>query len=64
MSNLITLSDNSRLYKYIRGFTKSKTIPSTINYNATSLDCDINKVNAFNNYFYSVFNPMDSSPFF
>ena len=65
-SNLITTSDNFRIYKYIRGFTKSKSIPSTIYHNSTTLDSDIDKVNAFNNYFYSIFNktPIDLPPSF
>ena len=65
-SNLITTSDNSRIYKYIRGFTKSKSIPSSMYHNSTTLDSDIDKVNAFNNYFYSIFNktPIDLPPSF
>jgi len=33
-------------------------------HNSMSLDCDIDKVNVFNNYFYSVFNkdPTDFPP--
>jgi len=37
----------------MRGFTKSRSIPSTMYHNSTPLDHDIDKVNAFNNYFYS-----------
>ena len=55
-SNLVTTSDNSKIYKYIRGFTKSKSIPSTMYHNFTTFDCDNDKANAFNNYFYSIFN--------
>ena len=40
----------------MRGFTKSRSIPSTMYHNSTPLNCYIDKVNTFNNYFYSVFN--------
>jgi len=60
-TNLITTFDNSKIYKYIRGITKSKSFPSTMYHNSSSFHSGTQKANAFNEYFYSVFNktPLD-----
>ena len=50
---------NPVIYHYIRSFTKSATIPSTVYLDANS---DLTKANLFNQYFYSVFTPPPSVP--
>jgi len=52
-TNLITTSDNSKIYIYIRGIMKTRT---TMYQNSTSIYCDTQKANAFNDCFYLVFN--------
>jgi len=51
-TNLITTSDNSKIYIYIRGITKTRTIPSTMYQKSTLIYCYTQKAKAF----YSVFN--------
>jgi len=57
-SNLVhgyATKNNSKIYKYIRNITKSASIPSTLFQNSSPINCDFEKANLFNNYFYSVF---------
>ena len=58
-SDLITSfasNNNSKVYKYIRGLTKSHTIPPTLHHGFIIADSDTDKANIFNDYFYSGFN--------
>jgi len=46
-------NNNSKIFKYIRNFTKSTPIPSTLFYDSSPISSD--KANLFNNHFYSIF---------
>ena len=46
---------NSRIFKYIKGITKYKSIPSVVYFNSNMAKSDIEKSNLFNHYFHSVF---------
>ena len=50
------LSKNSRIYNYIRSFSKSGDIPAVLQYQSKSLTSAIDKANALNDFFQSVFN--------
>jgi len=57
-SNLIftfTTTNNSKVYKYIRSLTKSHSTPPTLHCNLTTANSDLEKANALNDYFYSIF---------
>ena len=51
---------NFKLFQYINSMTKSKAIPSTIHYNATTASNDKDRATLFNQYFHSVFNQVNS----
>jgi len=57
-SNLVTgfaSKNNSKIVKYIRNFTKSISIPSTLLHDSSPTNSDTDKANLFNNHFYSIF---------
>jgi hypothetical protein len=45
-----------KIYKYIKHFTSKSDLPTTISYNSTIVTSAIDKANAFNAFFHSVFN--------
>ena len=49
-------SNDSRIYDYIRTFSKSGGIPSSLQYQSQLITSAPEKANAFNNFFHSVFN--------
>ena len=51
---------NFKLFQYINSMTKSKAIPSTIYYNATTASNNKDRATLFNQYFHSVFNQVNS----
>ena len=48
-------SNNKRIYKYIRSYTKQSTLPSTMYFDKLSNSTDLGKATIFNHYFHSVF---------
>ena len=56
ITNFATNS-NPNIYRHIRSFTKSATIPPTVYFNDTSASSNTSRANLFNQYFYSVFIP-------
>ena len=51
---------NFKLFQYISSMTKSKAIPFTVYYNATTDSNDEDQATLFNQYFHSVFNQINS----
>ena len=49
-------SKDSKIYDYIRSFSKSGGIPSVLQYQSQTLTAATGKANAFNDFFHSVFN--------
>ena len=49
-------SKDSKIYDYIRIFSKSGGIPSVLQYQSQTLTAATDKANAFNDFFHSVFN--------
>jgi len=57
-SNLVAgfaCKNNSKIFNYIRNFTKSTSIPSTLFHDSSPTNIDTDKANLFNNHFYSIF---------
>jgi len=55
-------SSNPAIYRYIRTFTKSASIPPTIHFESTTASSDASRANLFNQYFYSVFTAPSTTP--
>ena len=49
------LARDSGIYRYIHGLTNSRSLPLILHTDSTEVTTDIDKANAFNQYFYSVF---------
>lgn len=54
--------NDSRIYQYIRSFTKQSHFPATMTRNAESSSTDRGKATLFNEYFHSVFNDHPGHP--
>lgn len=54
--------DNSKIYKYIRSFSKSISIPCSVYHDSICANSDVAKASLFNEYFYSVFTKATSHP--
>ena len=50
-------SSNPAIYRYIRSYTKSGTIPPTVYLDDTTASTDVSWASLFNQYFHSVFTP-------
>ena len=48
-------SRDSRIFQYIHSLTKSKSLLVVLHINSTMVSADMDRANAFNQYFYSVF---------
>ena len=48
-------SKNPSIYRYIKSFVEASDLSATLAYNSTTATSDLDKANAFINYFYSVF---------
>ena len=46
---------NPKIFHYIRDFTKAKSLPPILQCGTSKVESDKEKVEMFNNYFYSVF---------
>lgn len=57
MINSYAESSNPAIYHYIRGYTKSGTIPPTVYLDDTTASTDASRASLFNQYFHSVFTP-------
>ena len=60
--NCYTLSNNNKIFKYLRSITKSRNIPSVMNFESLNANTDHSKANLFNQYFHSVFHDPSSNP--
>ena len=60
--NNFALANSNKIYSYIRNITKSRSIPSTVNFDSLTASSDSEKASLFNQYFYSVFISTSSSP--
>lgn len=50
------LSKDSKIFSYIRSFTTNNGIPPAMSYQSSTITSDVNKANAFDQFFHSVFN--------
>ena len=48
-------SKDSKIFHYLKDFTKSHSLPKFLHMNSSTFDDDLDKANAFNKYFYSDF---------
>ena len=56
--NFVTSKD-SKIFRFIKNFTKSNILPPQVHADSTSADTDASKAELFNQYFYSVFTHSD-----
>ena len=62
MSSLIhnfAMNRDSKIYEYIKQFTKSHTLPLQLHLGANVANTDYDKAELFNQYFFSVFTNSD-----
>ena len=64
-SNLVTnfaLSNNSKIYSYIKSFSKHSDLPPTISFDSVQATNSADKAAVFNRFFHSIFNNKSPAP--
>ena len=62
MYNIDASTNNNKIFKYLKSFTKSNNIPSVMNFGSLTANTDEIIAKLFNQYFHSVFHDSSSLP--